>query len=391
MSATTVAAKFGDAGLPRVLCVDDEPAVLEGLALQLRRLAEVVPANSGAEALALLRSSGPFAVLISDMRMPGMNGIAVLERARRIAPDTVRILLTGHADLDVALAAVNRLQLWRFLVKPCPRDKLHSAVIDGVAQNRLLEAERTLLDETLRGAVRTLVEVLEVAHPRAFGRARRIQRYARLMAASLGVADAWHLEVAASLSQLGCVSLSDETVGRLHAGKPLTEREQVLAARVPQVSAELLGHIPRLEPVRAVLKWMGRSSPRRLEVVSNGELSASHKAELVALAAEVVALETQGMKRNVAIAAVREGNCEYAEHVLDGLILALKRRRRTLVCALTVGELQEGMTLVEDLRTRDGVVLVAKGYELTQSFVRRAMSFAPGSLCEPIHVEVQAA
>ena len=320
-----------------------------------------------------------------------MNGIVLLERASRLAPDTVRILLTGHADLNAAVAAVNRGQLWRFLVKPCPRDKLHRAVLDAVAHNRLLEAERVLLDQTLRGAVRTLVEVLEVAHPAAFGRARRIRAYAKLMAKELGVDDAWHLEVAASLSQLGCVSLSDETVQRLHAGEPLSEQERTLAARVPQVSSELLGHIPRLEPVRAVLKWMGRSSPRRLEAVSDGELSTSHQAELVALAAEIVALETQGMARQLAIAAVREGNSVFAEQALDGLVVALKRRRRHLVQAVGVGELQEGMVLVEDLRTREGTLLVAKGYELTLSFVSRALSFAPGSLCEPIHVEVRGA
>ncbi len=76
-------AKSDNKALPRVLCVDDEPEVLEGLAVQLRRIAEVVPANSGAEALELMRSSGPFAGLVSDMRLPHMNGIVLGARASR--------------------------------------------------------------------------------------------------------------------------------------------------------------------------------------------------------------------------------------------------------------------------------------------------------------------
>ena len=82
-----------------MLCVDDEPHVLEGLRDSLSRSFDVHVAESGADGLALLEQDpGGYAVVISDMRMPGMSGAAFLSQARRIAPDAVRLLLTGHSD-----------------------------------------------------------------------------------------------------------------------------------------------------------------------------------------------------------------------------------------------------------------------------------------------------
>ncbi|MGH8517409.1 MAG: GGDEF/EAL domain-containing response regulator, partial [Panacagrimonas sp.] len=130
----------------RVLCVDDEPQVLEGLALQLRRRFEVLKATSGATALAMLQTSGEVAVIISDMRMPGMNGAAFLREACRIAPRASRILLTGQADLESAAAAVNEGQIFRFLSKPCPADYLLSTVMSGLDRHRLALAESLLAD-----------------------------------------------------------------------------------------------------------------------------------------------------------------------------------------------------------------------------------------------------
>ena len=144
----------------RVLCVDDEPQVLEGLALQLRRRFEVLKATSGANALAMLQTSGEVAVIISDMRMPGMNGAAFLREACRIAPRASRILLTGQADLESAAAAVNEGQIFRFLSKPCPADYLLSTVMSGLNRYRMALAESLLADSQALacGAVHSVLQ-----------------------------------------------------------------------------------------------------------------------------------------------------------------------------------------------------------------------------------------
>ena len=147
---------------PKILCVDDEPNVLEGLLLHLRRKFEVETAISGAAGLEILQRSDAIAVVMSDMYMPEMNGAEFLSRARQIVPDAARILLTGRADIDSAIAAVNNGQIFRFLTKPCPPLVLLTAIEAGVQQHRLVTAERELLEHTLHGCIKALADVLAV-------------------------------------------------------------------------------------------------------------------------------------------------------------------------------------------------------------------------------------
>jgi diguanylate cyclase (GGDEF)-like protein len=120
----------------KILCVDDESQVLEGLSLQLGRRYEVMTALSGAEALEILQREDRISVLISDMRMPRMDGATFLAKARTIAPNAARILLTGQTDLRSAIAAVNEAQVLKFLSKPCPPPELRAAVESAIEHHR---------------------------------------------------------------------------------------------------------------------------------------------------------------------------------------------------------------------------------------------------------------
>jgi DNA-binding NtrC family response regulator len=111
-------------GTVRLLCVDDEKNVLEGLSRTLRNVYSVETAVGAGQGLEVLQAKGPFAIVMSDQRMPGMSGVEFLSTVRQIAPDTVRVLLTGYADLNDTIAAVNDGHIFRFLVKPCPFDVL---------------------------------------------------------------------------------------------------------------------------------------------------------------------------------------------------------------------------------------------------------------------------
>src|SRR5579872_5364165 len=102
-----------------ILCVDDEPRVLDGLTRVLRRDFVVSTALSGADGLALLSQGGPFAVVMSDMRMPVMDGATFLQNVRQTSPDSTRVLLTGQTEIESAIAAINRGNIFRFLLKPC--------------------------------------------------------------------------------------------------------------------------------------------------------------------------------------------------------------------------------------------------------------------------------
>lgn len=131
----------------KILFVDDEASALDGFRRILHNTFEVHTATSGGEGLMTLDRDGPFAVVVSDMRMPGMNGAEFLSRVREKAPHTVRMLLTGHADLHSAIDAVNRGQILHFLTKPCPRTVLVAAINSGLDQYNSATAENDLANQ----------------------------------------------------------------------------------------------------------------------------------------------------------------------------------------------------------------------------------------------------
>ena len=126
----------------RVLFVDDDSKILTAFQRQFRKKVAIETVESGAEGLDMLRRNGPFSVVVTDYCMPSMNGIAFLGRAREIAPETVRMLLTGSADLGTAIQAVNQGNIFRFLTKPWSPDNLLETVQTCIHEYRRTHKER---------------------------------------------------------------------------------------------------------------------------------------------------------------------------------------------------------------------------------------------------------
>lgn len=365
---------------PRLLLVDDEPAVLEALALNLKRSFEVVTAPSGADGLEYLQAESDFAVVISDMRMPKMDGASFLSRAREVAPDAVRILLTGQADLEAAIKAVNQGQIFRFLTKPCPRDTLRGAIDSAVAQHRLLTGERVLLEQTLRGSIKMLVDILAITSPAAFGRANQIKTRVLKLAGLLGILDSWQLEIAALASQLGYIVLPHELCEKLEAKLPLTDDEQRIVGRAPAMTEQLLANIPRLEGVRAMLA-LHVHPPRR-------KLSADPATQLIELGAHLlrVAIDIEALESTRAdhvsspMSVLLSRTDLYDPEVIEAAERLYRDAAPGLaVRPVSVQGLRAGMTLAEDVRLANGTLLVARGYEVTDSFIERIKNFPPGT------------
>src|ERR1700712_3877413 len=220
--------------IEKTLFVDAEPAVLDGYKRTLHRDFEVDTAVGGEQALAKIVESGPYAVVISDMRMPGMLGAELLSKVRGSHPDTVRMLLTGYTDIGAAMLAVNQGNIFRFLTKPCERDLLVSAVQAGIEQYRLVTGEKELLEKTVLGSIKVLADVLSAASPEAFGRSMRIANTGQHLLTKFSLASPWRFEAAATLSQLGCVTLETELMQRAYAGVKLSEDEQARFDAHPQ-------------------------------------------------------------------------------------------------------------------------------------------------------------
>jgi CheY-like chemotaxis protein len=376
--------------LPRLLCVDDDPVVLATLAIQLGREFEVLTADNGDKALEIMRSSGPIAVVLSDMRMPHMDGATLLSRVRQQWPDTVRILSTADADLSAAISVVNNGRVSRCLTKSASPGAMMQAVREAVEQYRLKTSERDLLERTLRGAVQALAEVLALTDPGAFGRAGRVQRLALTIAARAQLEPHWPLELAALLSQLGSVSLPHEVVKKVYLGDALSAEEEAMVRRMPEVTDRLLAPIPRLEVVREILRQSSR--PGAAGGVPPGaapELRhVLRSAAILRLAEDFDQGEMRGLSDAAVLAQLRSRGNEYDSALVAHLeaIIGAKAADRFEIRELPVRLLQIGMVLADDLRNRAGLLLAPRGSEITSSFVERARNFPPGSVREPVRV-----
>ncbi|GAG00018.1 unnamed protein product, partial [marine sediment metagenome] len=206
----------------KILCIDDDPNILQGYQRRLRKQFKIETALGGTEGLEAIASKGPFAVIVSDMRMPGMDGVQFLAAAKRRAPDSVRMMLTGFADQQTAVEAVNEGNIFRFLTKPCPPETFAKALTAGMEQYRLVTAEKVLLEKTLRGAIKVLTDVLSLTNPTAYGHASRVRRLVQKLCKQLEVDQPWQAEVAAMLSQIGCVTVPPNTLNKIYYGQTLT-------------------------------------------------------------------------------------------------------------------------------------------------------------------------
>lgn len=359
---------------PRVLCVDDEPNVLEGLARTLRSLFIVETAVGGGRGLDVLREQGPFTIVMSDLRMPRMTGVEFLAKAREMAPDSVRVLLTGQGDLEAAIGAVNEGSIFRFLTKPCPTGTLVKSLMACAEQHRLLTAERVLLEQTLRGSVKTLTDILALTNPAAFGRATRVQRSAIEMMDHFEMKEQWPVEVAAMLSQIGFVTLPATTQEKLYAGQELNESEREMLGRVPKIVDQLLSNIPRLEKVQDIL----RLYPKHFsgDATTQGE-TLPWGAKALKIAVDYDILESRSVTNEEPFEVLRGRSGWYDPEILEGFAQLHGRGKRDLIIReLTLGEMSPGMFFGEDVKSAKGLLLIARGQEVTNSLLERIRNFS---------------
>jgi diguanylate cyclase (GGDEF)-like protein len=126
----------------KILIVDDEINILQAIKRQLRGKFDIDLAQGGEEALALINDNGPnYAVVVSDMNMPGINGLELLEYFKIQSPNMIRIMLTGNADQETAQKAVNQGEVFRFLTKPCTPEQLIEVI--GLALDCYRDRERS--------------------------------------------------------------------------------------------------------------------------------------------------------------------------------------------------------------------------------------------------------
>lgn len=350
----------------RILIVDDEQPLLNGLRRRLGDYYDLTTTNSGDAALAEIEASGGFAVVMTDMRMPGMNGIQLIQQARMLAPDSIYMMLTGNQDQATAIKAVNDGQVFRFLNKPCDHDLIRRALDAGLAQYRLVTAEKVLLHKTFAGAVGVLTDVLEIVQPDVFSRTSEVEMMVDTLRQAIGAPDRWEYKLAARLGLIGFALLPEEQRRKLETAAPEDPELQAILMESAATGARLLEKIPRLGTIAKIIR-------EQVHVDGNCTISlAPQEDEIIAVGATLLRIAMQwnflsrvGVSTKDAVAEMRQ--------LLPKLHTVFDQElERTPICSdhltpvsLTLEELEEGMVLYADVMTRDDSRLLRRGQRLS--------------------------
>jgi len=358
--------------MKKILFVDDDPQILKGYQRQLADTYDVDTALGGVEGLSKIEGHGPYAVVISDMRMPEMDGVQFLSNVRECSPDTVRMMLTGYADIDTAMDAVNKGNIFRFLTKPCTHENLCSALNAGLGLYRIIRSEKELLEQTLSGSLKALTDVLSLVNPEIFGRTSRIKRYVLGLAQQMGLSEVWQLEIAASLSQIGCLMLPNPVLHKINRGQPLIPGESYLYKQIPEIGAALLANIPRMDEVSEIIKYQqkrfdGTGIPQDSKQGEKIILGA----RLLKVALDFDSLRVQGHSSQEAFDQLRERREWYDPQVLEALGSAFIQEKKLKAITLSLSELGSKMIVAAPIKDHQGNILVTEGQELTDWMVAR--------------------
>ncbi len=373
----------------KILFVDDEINILESISRQLRKRFTVRIANGGPEALEIMKNEGPFSVIVADMRMPGMDGVQLLSIIKDLYPDTVRMMLTGNADQGTAIEAVNKGQVFKFLNKPCPASVLVPSLALAQRQYRLITAEKELLDKTLKGSVKVLSELLSISNPTAFSCGYRIKKIVVDLAQLMDMTQIWRFEVAALMSQIGCITLPTDILNKKHANIELTEEENDMYLSHPKVGAELLADIPRLESVVGMISEQLRPYDEFTpETCRDDEVALGAQILRAALDYDLLLFQGKGHREAVGILIGDKG--KYNPDILKLLHNVKLDENQARIVSLKVQDISIGMIAEEDILAKNGILLTPKGQEITWPVLRGLLNFSKQvGVREPVRVRME--
>lgn len=378
-----------------ILAVDDEPRILSAYQRNLGEYFHILTAEGPQFALSMMKAE-PFAVVLTDLKMPGMDGIELLRKARELQPHAARILISGHADMSDAISSINNAGVFRMLIKPCPIEDLSLAFEAGIEQHRLVTAEKDLLEQTLKGSIQMLTDILALQDPEAFGNAQRRSLMAKELAKALEAPE-WLFDMTALLSEIGRATLPVMVKEKIAKRAVLTDIEQKLVDRVPEFSYDLLKRIPRLEEVaKAVLyqnkNYDGTGYPED-EVMGEEIPLAARAIHAINGAAHLC---REGMAPDIAVTTMKAQGETYDPKILEVLLVCdrfLPSRKNPTYHgprSAMLGDLVPDMVLIDDLVTKDGLMVMGAGTRLTAAQIQRIINFSKlNSVVEPIMVDVR--
>jgi ActR/RegA family two-component response regulator len=370
----------------RVLFVDDDVALLKSIQRNICFDYDLSIAESGQQGLDLIRQNGPFSVIVTDMRMPIMDGIQFINEARKIAPDAIFLMLTGNQDVDTSIKAVNQGQVFRFLTKPCETADIKTAINVAHRQFELVQTEKELLHKTFVGSISLMMDVVESVHPNTLQQAQRIDATMRVCEEALGFTGNWEFRLVGRVCLVGFTLMPCDEQVKLQQLGPDDPESQLLLEKMAQTSSRLLGRIPRLERVTTILRKQATADCAAFQ----GPLEGNNP-ELCAILLRTAMywcnLIYHGLSPNEALREILQVLPGIPQPVQEALLELDTPSADRHPVEVHHGDLAEGMVLYDDLLSEDGALLLRSGRRLTQSVIEKMkLHFQYTSRLRPIIV-----
>jgi response regulator RpfG family c-di-GMP phosphodiesterase len=378
----------------KVLFVDDDVNLLASYARNFGRKFQIETAEGGEAALQTIAERGPFAVVISDRQMPRMDGIQFLSLVKERAPDTVRIMLTGNADLEGAIKVVNEGNIFRFLTKPCALDILGKVIEGALEQSRLVNSEKELLNKTLSGSIKLLTDILSMIETQSFGRAQSMREVIVGVTRKFKTDNDWEIPLAFMLAPIGSVTVPPELLLRARTGVKLTKVEEEMMARLPETAARLLANIPRLEGVARIVRYQHKNydgSGLPQDALKGETLPLGSR--LLKILTDLNQLQGESVNRLQALNEMETRLGWYDPALLNAVreyygVAVAARNVTSPSISISINDLTPGMVLRSKIETKDGTLILCAGHHITEMNLEKIKNFdLVFGIKEPLFVE----
>lgn len=380
----------------KILFVDDDQNMLSAFQRQLKGRFQIDVALGGVQGLEKIKNGACYAVVVSDLRMPGLDGIQFLTKVKELAPNTVRVMLTGYANLKTTIQAVNEVNIFKFLTKPCPPQILCDALKSGILQFNQSRSEKETVENTFGECITLLTKALPLVNSEASARFLRIKQHAVDIAKIIKIPDIHQIETAVFFSQLGCLAIPEDILKKIRMGQNLNEDENNVYVRHSSIAIDLLSHIPRLKKINKIIAYQDKPFDGSAQPPDQSKVAAFPiEARIMKVVVDFDILKSTEVDMNSAVQLMKEKTATYDPEVLAALekMIADGISSETTefyeIREISLRDLYVGMTLEEDVRSLKGTLLISKGQDVNNSIVERLMNYSHYTpIQEPIRVRV---
>lgn len=360
--------------LCHVLLVDDESHILTSYARGLRKHYQLVTASSAAEALKLIeQQKTPFPVIVSDFNMPEMTGDEFFKQCLKLSPDSVRVLLSGKADIESIISCINEGKIFRFMLKPCNLDTMKKTLDDSLRQYELIRAEKVILGQTLIATVQLCIDFLSLSNPRVYSYVTKIKNFVEEVAKHLKLDNIWRYTIAALLSHTGDVLISQQHSDELVKKNQLNTHDKQFHQESINVSAKIIEKIPKLEIISKIIQHqtnnlsdLTKETDKPIKEYESYIIGAQLLKSVIDFEKKL----TAGLTIDRAIKKMSEFP-DFYHHDIVAALHVIKQNESNLKASVKVADLTTKMTIATDIYNNQGNLIVPKGQVLNSLFIAK--------------------